>query len=242
MNKILSALNYIDDELIYCALECININKRKSVVKQKQIKQPKESSLPKGGVKVKVVAFSVLSLALCAVIVISAVFLWKGNYAVDQRAHGEQKILNSISEVSDYYPDGQMFDRLASLSYINYYDEGLQLFYDYNTDWQNSENWNSLLLFGTAGNSEKFAIIYCLFEDSFSYWNKARPVYKDNSQTITIGGTQVQVAYLTEQFGQTNSYKSFAIFEYNNIVYELCINNDTTNEIQTAILESLLTK
>lgn len=237
MNKIVSALNFLDDELIVSAFESME-TESKTANSSTQRRANTFRLYPKRWIA----AFVSLLLVVCLtpILYFTLIIGSDPSHSVDLHAHGAQKILTDFSDISAYYPDARMFNRLASLDLITPHKEGTQLYYVEDTDWRDSTNWNSLLLFGEIAGTNNFSILYCLFEGTLEYWIRARPVYKNNIDFITIGDTQIWVVYRTTRVGEIETYESYAIFESNDVVYELCLENDFTNSNQMAILNTLL--
>lgn len=238
MNKIATALNYIDEDLIFAALETVSVCRKTKISgnEKKHTKRKPDYSL-QGGVKVKAVALSLSVLGLCAIFAVWAIIVLAGNHEIDiYRLNKEEKIIGSFAELQEYYPGKQTAERL---SVLDLKEMEIALYYDIDTDWQNSENWYSLIFSG-YGESVSFdgvlerCTVYCLFTGSLEDW-KVNSVYDGNTQYMTIGETEVQLSYseMTEC--------SYAIFVKDDIVYDVRVQfgNSTTTDLMT-ILEWLL--
>lgn len=239
MNAITNLLNYIDEELLYCAIETISPNQKYSNGSTQQKIAKYNDSIPlRGTVKGKTLAISISAFAVCTIfMIVWAIIALTGNQTLDPyRLDKQEKLLDSFSEINRLYPDVEMAERLSGL---NFNEMEVTLYYENNTDWQNSENWFSLIFNGNSGFIDSTGIVesvtlYCLFTGSLEEW-KVNAVYEDNTQYAMIGETEVQIAFLEK------TECSYAIFEKNGIIYDLRIQfgNSTNIEI-LAILESLL--
>lgn len=240
MNIISKALNYIDDDLILSAYNGADAKKsRFRGGSSPRIGEWQPAQRAHGGARA--VAISVAAAMLCAVIAAWAVLAFTGNHAEDPRAHGEQKILNGFEDIGAYYPDGDMAERIASLDFIEYHDEGVQLWYDVGGDWTDSNCWNSVVMSGEIEQTGQIAIVYCLFDGTYDEWASSRECYRSGAYYITIGETEVKAARQTLADGSTDSY---AIFESGGVVYELAMFNCSQyagyEEYQRSILEAML--
>lgn len=234
MNRLAQAMEGIGDDLILSALDGVAPAPR-GERDAGRVRAYRPGRLPRGGVRVRVAAFAAGALMLCAALVIWAAVALTGNHSEDPHAHGEQKLFSAFSEVQVYYPDAEMAERLETLAaQVQIDGEGVALYYAPGTDWRESENWNSLLLMGTArGNT---FTVYCLFEGAAEQWLSARPAYESAMQG-QIGGVQVYFAAQELANGETDSW---ALFEADGIVYEVMTADDADAQLRTWMLGLLL--
>ncbi len=234
MNRLIQAMEGIGDDLILSALEGVAPAPRRE--REGRVRVYRPGRLSRGGVRVRVAALAAGALMLCAALVIWAAVALTGSHSEDPRAHGEQKLFSSFSEVQAYYPDAEMAIGLARLVQVSQIDgEGVQLYYVPGTAWQESANWNSLLLMGTTGEGNVF-MVYCLFERTVQQWLDARPAY-EGAATEQVGDTQVYRAVQELVLGEADSW---ALFEANGVVYEVLTANDRDCAVSTGVLELLL--
>lgn len=238
MNNIVNALNYIDDDLIFTALQTIQTYKLNRTVGHGKVSaKVKPSRRVYGGAKAKVIAISTSALVVCAAFVIWAIIVLTGNHALDiYRLDKEEKVLTSFNEINEYYPDAVIADKLSDISFN---DMQVALYYDNGTDWQNSENWYSLIFDGygevvnTEGVTERYTV-YCLFTGTIEDW-RVDSVYEGNTQYAKIGGVEVQLSY------SDRTECSYAIFESNDVIYDVRVQyGNSTGENLFSVLELLL--
>ncbi|MCD8372416.1 MAG: hypothetical protein LUD27_03845 [Clostridia bacterium] len=236
MNKISIALNYIDDDLIFAALETTSKFKKVQTSGSRiNVEQRQSPRLKGSGIKVKAIGGAAAALIACAAFAVCVVVALTGNEAVDiYRLDKEEKILGSFAEIQEYYPDNEV--NLSALSFNNMQ---IGLYYENDSDWRNSENWYSLVFSGygeavNADNVTESYTVYCLFTGTVDDW-KVSMAFDNNTQYLTIGGVEAQTSYLA------TVECSYAIFEKNGVVYDIRVQSgDTTNEDLMEVLELLL--
>ncbi len=236
MNNIVNALGYIDEDLIFAALQTIrNFKTTKTSAQSKAHLKGKSPQRIYGGAKAIVISTS--ALVVCAAFVTCAIIVFTGNHALDiYRLDKEERVLTSFSEIKEYYPDSAMADKLSNLSFN---DMQVALYYDNGTSWQDSGNWYSLIFDGygevvNTGEAIESYTVYCLFSGTLEDW-RVDSVYKGNTQYTEIGGVEVQLSYLdiTEC--------SYAIFENNGVIYDIRVQfGNSTGEDLLSVLDMLL--
>lgn len=238
MNNVVNALSYIDDDLVFAALQTAsNFNLSNSSARNKERLTPKHLPRIQGGVKVKVMAVSASALIVCIAFAIWAIIALTGNQAIDMyRLDKEEKILDSFTEIQEFYPDTVTANKLSGL---NFNEMQIALYYDNDTDWRDSENWYSLIF---NGNGEAINVdsvienytIYCLFTGTLKDWS-VDSVYQENTRDIEINGTTIQLSY-------SNKIEcSYAIFENKGVIYDVRVQFGSTTESDLlSILEYLL--
>lgn len=219
MNIIADALNFIDDDIAADALKTI-INDKfpKSVtVKYRELRKPAADF--HGSRSAKAICITAATFIMCAVIAVCAIFVITGYNSEDPRAHGNHKSLSDFNEIYTLYPDKEMAENLSSLEFENlaidlYYGEsGIE------SDWQNPDDWNSLIISGDNLQTSESISIICLFEGTIDDWNECNSsVYTEDSKFILLyGDITVYAAYYSKE----TKNECYAIFESNGIVYEI---------------------
>lgn len=233
MYEIVKALEYIDEDIIFDALQTIGIKKeaQKNNVQMIRWKRPTRNQ---GGAKAKVLAIGSCILAVCISIIIWAAIVLTGNQSTDIYCVGDEKVLDSFSSVQDIYPDEEMANHLSTLKFQSM---EISLYYTEGESWENSDNWYSLIFSGRTGaqtedGTFQTITLMCLFTGTLDDW-KVSTV--DSVKDIVVENTEIQLAY-----NKTTDCR-YAFFEKNGVVYDLRIQfaNPTEAE-QIAILELLL--
>lgn len=250
MYKIAQAMQLIDDDLLLDAIYTIGANRRVKSGGATTVRW-KPLSKGKGGAKTKVIAITCCVLAVIIAVSIWAAVVLTGSQVIDNYRIGDEKILDSFYTVSDIYPDEEMAERLSIFDNLlrdiddkNCYENyDVSLYYNEGTDWQDSDNWYSLIFSGYTGEKEyttEGGVIYqhvtlmCLFTGTLDKWEIANSFVK-LVKNVVIGGIEVHLRYAK------NVSTWYAFFEKNEIVYDLRIQfADPTEEQMIEYLDLLL--
>lgn len=98
-----------------------------------------------------------------------------------------------------------------------------------------TEDWYSLIVSDSQGDRE--LLMHCMFGEKADDW-KVRMVFtNDATQEITVKGVDVQIARQKYSLGYEYSY--YAIFEYDDVVYDVRVKSNKADDIYD-VLNKLL--
>lgn len=213
-SKLTIAMGYIDDGLVSDAADY----------------RPRKKTRPK--------AVRWLATAACFALVCVAAFQividFTGNQSVDIYRVGECKQLESIDFLIQNYSGDLLLDRLNLDDSEN---TNIELYYSASGNAENTEDWYSAIV--DTEYADYSVSIYALFDGTKTVedW-KVSSVFTENAtKIVTIAETEVQIA--PNNHGNLLSNGYYAIFEYEDVIYEVRV---TSNDIQDtySVLNQLL--
>ena len=138
--------------------------------------------------------------------------------------------IEDLSDLPAVY-DGKMLLQNLDLS------EGVDFNFFYVKDGSptNTEDWHSLY-FDDYQYDIKLSVS-CLFDTTVEDWKPTRLFTEKATQTVTINGTEVQIARNDYSFDLQYGY--YAIFEYDGIVYDIRVTSKDSDYIY-GVLEQML--
>lgn len=212
--KLAIAMGYIDDELVSGSVDY----------------RPQKKTRPK--------AVRWLATAACFMLVCLAAFQifidFTGNNAIDPYCNGVCIRFNDMESLSKHYSGNLLIERL---SFDGVDNKKIDLYYDENGNAEVSEDWNSVII--GAERADYSMTIFALFNQKgkLEEWKVPSVFTADATQTVTIAGTKVQIA--PNNHGNLLSNGYYAIFEYEDVIYDVRV---TSNEIQDtySVLNELL--
>lgn len=100
----------------------------------------------------------------------------------------------------------------------------------------NTDDWYSLII--ADYQSDRELLMFCMFGDTtIDDWKVSMVFTKDATQTATINGVNVQIARF--EISLEYEYWYYAIFEYDDIVYDIRIRSNNPNDIYDALNQLL---
>ena len=212
--KLAIAMGYIDDELVSGSVDY----------------QPQKKTRPK--------AVRWLATAACFVLVCLAAFQividFTGNNASDPYCNGACIRFHDMEFLSRHYPGNLLIKRL---SFDGMDNKNIDLYYDEEGNTEISEDWRSVII--GAECADYNITIFALFHQKgkLEEWKVPSVFTADATQIVTIAETEVHIA--PNNHGNLLSDGYYAIFEYENVIYEVRV---TSNDIQDtySVLNQLL--
>lgn len=164
------------------------------------------------------------SLAACLCLVIGVAFRIANGFipsqATDMFREGNLIEITSESDLPAQY-DGKLL--AFNLDFPQY-----EFYYKQDGIAENTEDWYSLLALKSDDNGK--IVLHCMFGDTtIDDWKVSRVFTKKATETITINGTPVQIA--RQEPSLQYEYWHYAIFEYDDVVYDIRIQSDNSNYV-----------
>lgn len=178
------------------------------------------------------------AVAACVILVCSATFQlalsFIGNQATDIYRIGNSLVISDIAEIQgDYH--GELL--AENLELESAYKTSIELYFDDNGTSENCADWYSLLI--TASYSDYELTMYCMFDDTKSLedWKVDTVFTSEATQTVEINGINVLVARYDVAIDYDFTY--YAIFEYQNVVYDIRVKSNNADSIYTVLNDIL---
>ena len=112
--------------------------------------------------------------------------------------------------------------------------EQYEFYYKTDGNAENTDDWYSLLASKYDTNGD--IILHCMFgETTVDDWKVSRVFTKEATQTKTINGVEVQIA--RNEFSLKYEYWYYAIFEYDNVVYDIRVQSDNADYVYEVLNE-----
>lgn len=112
--------------------------------------------------------------------------------------------------------------------------EQYELYYKTNGKAENTDDWYSLLASKYDTNGD--IILHCMFgETTVDDWKVSRVFTKEATQTKTINGVEVQIAQ--NENSLKYEYWYYAIFEYDDVVYDIRVQSDNADYVYEVLNE-----
>lgn len=212
--KLAVSMGYIDDELVSGSVDYRPQKKRKPT------------------------ATRWLATAACFVLVCLAAFQividLTGNQSVDMYRIGNCKPLESFEFLAQNYSGCLL---LKNLPLDGAESTDMELYYSTTGNASNAKDWNSIIV--DTEYTDYCTSIYVMFDDTKTLedWKVSSVFTVEATQVATIAGVEVQIA--PNNHGNLLSDGYYAIFEYENVIYDVRI---TSNDIQDiySVLNNLL--
>lgn len=176
------------------------------------------------------------ALAACLCLVIGIAFRvaigFIPNQATDIFREGTLVEITSESDLPAQYDGKLLAFNLEFPQYEFYYKQGGS---DDTTGYvgnlgsaENTENWYSLL--AVKHDSEGKILLHCMFGDTtVDDWKVSMVFTKNATETITVGGIEVQIARL--DLSLQYEYWYYAIFEYDDVVYDIRVQSNNAEYV-----------
>ena len=148
------------------------------------------------------------------------------------------------SQMTDAYREGTLIE-IANESELPAQYEGKLLAFNlgfeqyefyYKTDGkaENTDDWYSLLASKYDTNGD--IILHCMFGDTtVEDWKVSRVFTKDATQSKTVNGVEVQIAQNDNSLKY--EYWYYAIFEYDDVVYDIRVQSDNADYVYEVLNE-----
>ncbi len=116
--------------------------------------------------------------------------------------------------------------------------EEYEFYYKLDGAAENTDDWYSLL--ASKYNANGDIVLHCMFgETTVEDWKVSRVFTKKATQTTTINGVEVQIAKMENSLKY--KYWHYAIFEYDDVVYDLRVQSDNAEYVYE-VLNQLLSE
>lgn len=150
------------------------------------------------------------------------------------------------SQMTDIFREGNLIeitgqDELPALYNgkllaFNLNFETYEFYYDTDGAAENTDDWYSLL--ASARNTGGYVILHCMFgETSVEDWKVSMVFTKEATTTTTVNGVEVQIA--RNDLSLQYEYWHYAIFEYDDVVYDVRVQSDDAEYVYE-VLNQLL--
>ena len=164
------------------------------------------------------------SMAACLCLVVGVAFRIAISFAPSQETDiFREGILIEIAnenELPAQY-DGQLL--AFHLGFEKY-----EFYYKANGSAENTEDWYSLL--ASKRDTNGYILLHCMFgETAVGDWKVSSVFTKDTTETVTVNGVKVQIA--ENEMSLDYEYWYYAIFEYDDVVYDLRVKSNDANYI-----------
>ena len=218
----IDAVSYLDADLLASHLE------RKDKLRNKLKSKRKVNILRWSAVAA---CFMIMAIG---VVKLSIAFL--GNQSTDIYRQGNYYASN-IDEISELYGDNWL---VANLNVLPDENVPIDLYYDVEGLSTNSDDWYSVTM--TRSNTDCKFTIYSLFDKTkdLEDWKIDSVFTKDATTTETING--VTVYYAEGGLSVRFAHKVYAIFEYEDVIYDIRVESDdpqTAHDIVNDMLEEI---
>lgn len=150
------------------------------------------------------------------------------------------------SQMTDHFREGNLIeitnqDELPAeydgkLLAFNLDFESYEFYYDMDGSAENTDDWYSLL--ASKRNADGSVLLHCLFgETTVDDWKVSRVFTKEATQTVTVNGVEVQIARMESSLQY--EYWYYAIFEVDDVVYDVRVQSDDADCVYTVLNELL---
>lgn len=214
--KLAIAMGYIDDKLVSGSIDY----------------QPQKKAKPK--------AVGWLAAAACFVFICLTAFQiaidFTGTHALDPYCSGACIRFTDMEFLSRHYSGDLLIERLSFDGVVN---KSIDLYYDEEGNAELPEDWHSVII--GAEYTDHNMTIFALFhqQGKLEEWKVPSVFTADATQIVTIAETAVHIA--PNSHGNLLPDGYYAIFEYENVIYEVRV---TSNDIHDtySVLNALLTE
>ena len=112
--------------------------------------------------------------------------------------------------------------------------EQYEFYYKTDGNAENTDDWYSLLASKYDTNGD--IILHCMFgETTVDDWKVSKVFTKEATQTKTINGVEVQIAQ--NENSLKYEYWHYAIFEYDDVVYDIRVQSDNADYVYEVLNE-----
>lgn len=157
------------------------------------------------------------------------------------------KFASAPSQMTDIFREGNLIEITDCNELPALYDGELlafnlgfnsyEFYYDTDGDPENTEDWYSLL--ASKRNADGNVLLHCMFgETTVEDWKVSMVFTKEATRTITVNGVEVQIARL--EMSIQYAYWYYAIFEYDDVVYDIRIQSDDAEYVYEVLDQLLL--
>ena len=173
------------------------------------------------------------SLAACLCLVVGVVFRiaigFVPNQATDVFREGNLIEISDENELPVQY-DGELL--VFNLGFEQY-----EFYYKMNGKAENTDDWYSLL--ASKRDTNGYIVLHCMFgETTADDWKVSKVFTKDATEKVTVNGVDVQIA--KNEPSLDYEYWYYAIFEYDDVVYDLRVKSNDANYVFD-VLNTILT-
>lgn len=148
------------------------------------------------------------------------------------------------SQMTDHFREGDLIELTDQDELPAEYDgkllafnldfESYEFYYDTDGSADNTDDWYSLL--ASQRNADGYILLHCLFgETTVEDWKVSRVFTKQATQTVTVNGVEVQIARMEPSLQY--EYWYYAIFEVDDVVYDLRVQSDDADYVYTVLNE-----
>ena len=164
------------------------------------------------------------SLAACLCLVVGAAFRiaigFVPNQATDVFREGTLIEITSESDLPAQYE--------GKLLAFNLGFEQYEFYYKTDGKAENTDDWYSLL--ASKRDINGYILLHCMFgETTVDDWKVSKVFTKDATETIAVNGVDVQIA--KNEPSLDYEYWYYAIFEYDDVVYDLRVKSNDANYV-----------
>lgn len=215
MPKLAIAIGYIEDDLIMKAIEYSPM-----VFKQRLLRY----------------AVIAACIAIVCIVVAPLSLGFIGNNTADIYHVGKSIVVTDLEDITKQY-EGELL--IENMDFTALSGE-VKLYYDKDGTSEKCEDWYSLTFSGKYLGYDM--TMYCLFDTTKSLedW-KVDMVFKpETTQYLEINGMEVQVAGRALPLVDKNQY--YAIFEYQEVVYDIRVVSDNVEDMYTILNDILQDK
>ena len=173
------------------------------------------------------------SLAACLCLVVGVAFRiaigFVPNQATDVFREGNLIEISNESELPAQYEGNLLAFNLGFEQYEFYYKTDGKA--------ENTDDWYSLL--ASKRDTNGYILLHCMFgETTVDDWKVSKVFTKDATETIAVNGIDVQIA--KNEPSLDYEYWYYAIFEYDDVVYDLRVKSNDANYVFD-VLNTILT-
>ena len=173
------------------------------------------------------------SMAACLCLVVGAAFriaiAFVPSQATDVFREGNLIEIANENELPAQY-DGELL--AFNLGFEQY-----EFYYKMNGSAANTDDWYSLL--ASKRDTNGHILLHCMFgETTVDDWKVSKVFTKDATETVTVNGVDVQIA--KHELSLDYEYWYYAIFEYDDVVYDLRVKSNDANYVFD-VLNTILT-
>ena len=164
------------------------------------------------------------SLAACLCLVVGVAFRiaigFVPNQATDVFREGNLIEISNESELPAQYE--------GKLLAFNLGFEQYEFYYKTDGKAENTDDWYSLL--ASKRDINGYILLHCMFgETTVDDWKVSKVFTKDATETIAVNGVDVQIA--KNEPSLDYEYWYYAIFEYDDVVYDLRVKSNDANYV-----------
>jgi len=199
-------------------------------ISSRHIKEAAEFTMEEKPHKSKTSWVKWASLAACLCLVVGVAFRiaigFVPNQATDVFREGTLIEITNESELPAQYE--------GKLLAFNLGFEQYEFYYKTDGNAENTDDWYSLLASKYDTNGD--IILHCMFgETTVDDWKVSRVFTKEATQTKTINGVEVQIAQ--NENSLKYEYWYYAIFEYDDVVYDIRVQSDNADYVYEVLNE-----